>query len=55
MNFTINRDLFLSNLNDVSKAMSNKPQQPVAAGGLCGDGSESATHHDGLRNGGQFV
>ena len=32
MNFTINRDLFLSNLNDVSKAISNKPQQPVSAG-----------------------
>lgn len=32
MNFVINRDLFLSNLNDVSKAMSNKPQQPVATG-----------------------
>ena len=32
MNFVINRDLFLSNLNDVSKAMSNKPQQPVASG-----------------------
>ena len=32
MNFVINRDLFLSNLNDVSKALSTKPQQPVAAG-----------------------
>ena len=32
MKFTINRDLFLSNLNDVSKAMSNKPQQPVSSG-----------------------
>lgn len=32
MNFKINRDLLLSNLYDVSKALSNKPQQPISSG-----------------------
>lgn len=32
MNFKINRDLLLSNLNDVTKALSTKPQQPISTG-----------------------
>lgn len=32
MNFTINRDLLLQNLNSVSKALSNKVQMPVLTG-----------------------